>query len=686
MKEEQEQIIQASTNENPRKIRESVCSKIHRKRRRLALDNNMTKLSSEHIKNRMNMLSDIADDGALASQLLNHCIRNAARLEWKTFQYEMKDEAKDQVMEEEVNKSKDLPNDELEDAGIVRYNDAYNAKSDISRLSTDISQLGKDNGHEEEEEEILSPHDSEEEIPNPTEEVFDTPIQDEDITVIRNQPRTHSPARSEDGSLPSEILKKFELSLHIPLGINIADKEDGFVTVIEFTEQASMLVRERLMIGDRVVAVESSKTGNMLPVSRASCAQSICISHSPDKPIIIRFERVVKEVKGGEDEETSSTSNTGTYANQQSIISSRSDNNVRPSYPLSDSSFSLSTDLTRPQPQFNKNLHPQAQLQQHTQSYDSMGVDLSSQIFNPNATLPSGYDDMAFKRTRQPPQHAFYGHDSQYSAAALSQRQQQSPLIAPPNYGTAGNRDDAGPTKQLPQRRARDHKTKVAVSSSFSDREEVIPPTVFNTADSTVASTCTFTSGKDPQSHFHSHCHPSERFKVNDSRTAVVDGIVKPLMDRKQMQSDLWYGRFRELTEYRNQHGNCMVAQTYKPNPSLGIWVNKQRMVYKHLQDGEKSAMTPDRLSALQSIGFVWAKQKGKPAWDDKYRKLQEYKSCHGDCLIPTKYMKDPALGRWVSTQREQYKLWKAGDHKCRLNIEKVRMLEEIGFVWRLQF
>ena len=129
-----------------------------------------------------------------------------------------------------------------------------------------------------------------------------------------------------------------------------------------------------------------------------------------------------------------------------------------------------------------------------------------------------------------------------------------------------------------------------------------------------------------------------------------------------------------------------LVPFYFTCNFSLGIWVNKQRMEYKLLQDNDKSSMTPERLAALQSIGFVWAKRKGQATWDAKYKQLQEYKSQYGDCLIPTKYAKDPALGRWVSTQREHYRLWKAGDPRSKMNEEKAKLLDNIGFVWRLQF
>ena len=59
----------------------------------------------------------------------------------------------------------------------------------------------------------------------------------------------------------------------------------------------------------------------------------------------------------------------------------------------------------------------------------------------------------------------------------------------------------------------------------------------------------------------------------------------------------------------------------------------------------------------------------------------------HGcDCLIPTKYTNDPALGRWVSTQREHYRLYKAGDKKSKMTTKKIELLQTMGFIWRLQF
>ena len=119
---------------------------------------------------------------------------------------------------------------------------------------------------------------------------------------------------------------------------------------------------------------------------------------------------------------------------------------------------------------------------------------------------------------------------------------------------------------------------------------------------------------------------------------------------------DTWYSRLQELIKYKIQHGDCNVPQKYPPNPQLGVWVNKQRMEKKFLDENQKSSITPYKLQALEQIGFVWAKRKGQPSWDARFAELKAYLEKHGDCNVPTKYNANPALGRWVSTQRSQYK------------------------------
>lgn len=142
-----------------------------------------------------------------------------------------------------------------------------------------------------------------------------------------------------------------------------------------------------------------------------------------------------------------------------------------------------------------------------------------------------------------------------------------------------------------------------------------------------------------------------------------------------------WEKRFAELVEFKAKHGHCEVPQNYKDNTSLGIWVNKQRMEQKLRVEGKNSSLNDVRLQRLESVGFRWAKRKGQVSWNEKFEELKAYKKKHGNCHVPTKYKENTALGRWVSTQRAEYKKYCDGE-KTNMTDEKIRRLEGIGFAW----
>lgn len=106
-------------------------------------------------------------------------------------------------------------------------------------------------------------------------------------------------------------------------------------------------------------------------------------------------------------------------------------------------------------------------------------------------------------------------------------------------------------------------------------------------------------------------------------------------------------------------------------------------MEYKFYEEGKRSSMTPAKLKALNDMGFTWAKRKGQPSWNRRYNELKEYLARTGSCDVPTKYAASPALGRWVSTQRSQYKQWVRG-YKTQMTQERVDRLNEIGFKWNM--
>lgn len=97
------------------------------------------------------------------------------------------------------------------------------------------------------------------------------------------------------------------------------------------------------------------------------------------------------------------------------------------------------------------------------------------------------------------------------------------------------------------------------------------------------------------------------------------------------------------------------------------------------MDDGEKSSMTEDRKLQLEKIGFTWAKRKGDFSWNEKFRELQDFKQKNGHVDVPTKYEENKALGRWVSTQRSQYKLFIQGE-RSHMTQERLSELVAIGF------
>jgi hypothetical protein len=103
-------------------------------------------------------------------------------------------------------------------------------------------------------------------------------------------------------------------------------------------------------------------------------------------------------------------------------------------------------------------------------------------------------------------------------------------------------------------------------------------------------------------------------------------------------------------------------------------WVNKQRAN----QRKPPSSMTEDRIQALEKLGFEWAKPKGDDSWNANYKKLCEYHTKHGNADVLTK---NKTLGRWISTQRDQYKQWKNND-KTQMTEERYQSLCEIGFMF----
>ena len=94
------------------------------------------------------------------------------------------------------------------------------------------------------------------------------------------------------------------------------------------------------------------------------------------------------------------------------------------------------------------------------------------------------------------------------------------------------------------------------------------------------------------------------------------------------------------------------------------------------------------RVKKLQRIRFEWAV---KPdMWDKRFAALRQFVKEHGHARVPKKFADDPALGQWVSTQRQAYaaelERFAGREPKCghRITAAHMKKLEHIGFEWKV--
>jgi hypothetical protein len=125
--------------------------------------------------------------------------------------------------------------------------------------------------------------------------------------------------------------------------------------------------------------------------------------------------------------------------------------------------------------------------------------------------------------------------------------------------------------------------------------------------------------------------------------------------------------RFADLLKYKKKHGDTNVSQLSKTHRALGQWVNRLRLTRHELPEEQRAQ--------LEGIGFVWELKKEwmEGQWETRFAELLEYKRQHGDCLVPQVCPDWYTLSRWVSRMRQT---------KDELDAERIRRLDEAGFIW----
>ena len=123
---------------------------------------------------------------------------------------------------------------------------------------------------------------------------------------------------------------------------------------------------------------------------------------------------------------------------------------------------------------------------------------------------------------------------------------------------------------------------------------------------------------------------------------------------------------YAKLRKFHSREGHCMVNHLHREDDfELGKWVITQRATQEKL--------SADRRGGLDRLDFVWKPQ--HEAWEQGFKKLQQFHSREGHCRVPQKQEEDDFnLGRWVMKQRM---------NKHRLSIECKEKLNAVNFLWK---
>jgi hypothetical protein len=96
--------------------------------------------------------------------------------------------------------------------------------------------------------------------------------------------------------------------------------------------------------------------------------------------------------------------------------------------------------------------------------------------------------------------------------------------------------------------------------------------------------------------------------------------IGRPKVDRPPKESRRrgipWETRLGQLIDFQSTRGHLGVSS--RDDASLYVWIRQQRLEYQKCKDGKKSAMTPERIAKLESLGFEWSVTISRPRKVDR--------------------------------------------------------------------
>jgi len=145
---------------------------------------------------------------------------------------------------------------------------------------------------------------------------------------------------------------------------------------------------------------------------------------------------------------------------------------------------------------------------------------------------------------------------------------------------------------------------------------------------------------------------------------------------RPEKRDDTWSRHYDQMLQFRAQFGHCIVPSK---NTAKGLhgWVKRQRYNYERWKMGKSSALTVDRIKALEEVGFSWSVR--STMWESRFKVFKGYVKLPGH--DGNKSANSAALIAWAKRQRRDYRRWLANGESAMTEDRYVR-LTSIGFQW----
>ena len=189
-----------------------------------------------------------------------------------------------------------------------------------------------------------------------------------------------------------------------------------------------------------------------------------------------------------------------------------------------------------------------------------------------------------------------------------------------------------------------------------------------------------------------------KKYQLDNSK--VNQGLVKSRIDylnrlgfvwdvRLRTNRQKWLEMYNSLVIYKQVHSDDLDPDP-DPYSKLGLWVRSQRNIYMKYRKSKSSRKNKEvewRIEQLSKIGFSWGVPLSNDTrWNSMYKELQKYKYEHGNCLVPTNYQSNPALGQWVHNQRKLYHKYQYNTTATKkVSTERFEKLVDIDFVFNAQ-